>query len=75
MKIYDQSYRFVTYGNLIPGICYAYLVFTRSMSLGVFLTLSVQAVGATQVPFITGKLLSPFEEEFVSLVSVKFLPV
>lgn len=70
MKIYSQSHRTVTYGNLIPGICYAYLVCTMSMSLGVFLTPSVQAVDAAQVPFITGKLRSPSEEEFVSLVSV-----
>lgn len=34
--------------------------------------LSVQAVDATPVLFITGKLLSAFEDEFVFLASVKF---
>lgn len=46
-----------------------------SISLGIFLMLSAQAGGAAQVPFIIGKLLSIFEDEFVFLASVKFLPV
>lgn len=54
---------------------YAYLVYTMSISLGIFLMLSAQAGGAAQVPFIIGKLLSIFEDEFVFLASVKFLPV
>lgn len=37
-----------------------------------FLMLSVQAVESTPVLFITGKLLSTFEDEFVFLASVKF---
>lgn len=75
MKIYNQCYGTVTYGNLIPGIYYAYLVYTMSISLGIFLMLSAQAGDAAQVPFIIGKLLSTFEDEFVFLASVKFLPV
>lgn len=75
LKIYNQWSRTVTYGNLIPGIYYAYLVFTMSISLGVFLALNVEAIDATKVPFIIGKLLSTFEHEFVFLASVKFLPV
>lgn len=62
MKIYNQCYRTVTYGNLIPGIYYASLVFTMSISLGVFLTHSLHTVGATQVPFVIGKSLSTFED-------------
>lgn len=34
--------------------------------MGVFLVLSVQAVDAIQVPFIIGKLISTFEDEFLS---------
>lgn len=63
------------YRNLIPGIIYACLVFTMSISFGVFLALSVQTVDATRAPFIIGKLLSTFEDEFVFLFFVKFLPV
>ena len=75
LKIHNQCYWTVTYGNLIPGIYYAYLVFTMNVNLGVFLALSMQAVDATQVPFIIEKLLSAFEDEFVFLAPVKFPPV
>jgi len=46
-----------------------------NVNLGVFLALSMQAVDATQVPFIIEKLLSAFEDEFVFLAPVKFPPV